>query len=197
MIEDRLKIKSNKRYIIRPYKPSDEDGWLRCRVLAFLGTTYFDDVCCEKETYDFHSIELVAEADGLIVGLIDIECKEKIGMIWHLAVHPDHQRRGIGKALLAAARKNVQEWGIKQFEAWTRDDKFVGQWYQSQGFELVQSYYHVYFDCEGEMEQVVKLYIPGLRPLSVFAHYVGDDPKILKKFKRVHRCNKYVLFFKE
>ena len=58
---------------IRSYRPEDEEGWVRCRVLAFLHTAYFDNVLQQKERYDNPSIELVAEVDGQIVGLIDIE----------------------------------------------------------------------------------------------------------------------------
>ena|SRR5215211_198025 len=83
---------------IRPYEPSDEEAWLRCRVLSFLGGAYFDDVAREKERYERPAIELVAEEDGEVVGLIDVECEEApgsvcserpglAGMIWHLAVH--------------------------------------------------------------------------------------------------------------
>ena len=28
---------------IRDYEPADEEAWLRCRVLAFLHTAYYDD----------------------------------------------------------------------------------------------------------------------------------------------------------
>ena len=28
---------------VRDYRPSDETGWLRCRVLAFLDTCYYDE----------------------------------------------------------------------------------------------------------------------------------------------------------
>jgi hypothetical protein len=31
-------------YAIREYVPADEASWLRCRVLSFLGTAYYDDV---------------------------------------------------------------------------------------------------------------------------------------------------------
>jgi len=83
---------------IRPYEPSDEEAWLRWRVLSFLGGAYFDDVAREKERYERPAIELVAEEDGEVVGLIDVECEEApgsvcserpglAGMIWHLAVH--------------------------------------------------------------------------------------------------------------
>jgi hypothetical protein len=59
--------------IIRRYETKDETGWLRCRVLSFLDTAYFDNVLREKEKYENPSLELVAEENNQIVGLIDVE----------------------------------------------------------------------------------------------------------------------------
>ena len=59
--------------IIRHYTENDEQGWLRCRVLSFLNTAYFDNVLKEKEVYKNPAIELVAIIDDQVVGLIDIE----------------------------------------------------------------------------------------------------------------------------
>ena len=99
-------------FVVRQFEPADEPSWLRCRVLAFLDTAYYDDVLQEKERYTNRAVELVAEANGHIVGLLDVECEDRpgavcskssvfdkpelAGMIWHLAVHPDfrhHQSR--------------------------------------------------------------------------------------------------------
>lgn len=71
--------------------------------LSFLDTDYFDNVLQEKET-------LIAEEDNKIVGLIDIEYELEprtvfshenmaSGMICHITVHPDFQRRGIATAI--------------------------------------------------------------------------------------------------
>ncbi len=90
---------------IRFYEEKDEREWVRCRVLSFLDTAYFDHVLRKKETYENPSIELIAEKDGQIIGLIDIEIEKKQGkvctqgaggggMIWHIAVHPDFRRSG-------------------------------------------------------------------------------------------------------
>ena len=38
--------------IIRDYHSNDEIGWVRCRVLAFLQTAYFDNVLNKKEEYE-------------------------------------------------------------------------------------------------------------------------------------------------
>ena len=82
--------------VIRPYVDRDEQGWLRCRVLSFLDTAFFDSVEREKERYEKPAIELVAEDGREIIGLLDVECDSdgltdrpgRGGMIWHLAVHP-------------------------------------------------------------------------------------------------------------
>lgn len=196
-------------FLIRSYQPADEQGWLRCRVLAFLESAYYDDVHREKERYPGRAIELVAEIEGQIVGLIDVECEEEpgtvssppapsappglAGMIWHLAVHPDHRRRGIATALLREAQGQARGWQIERFEAWTRDDAGVEAWYCAQGFRWVEAYQHVYMSTKQEIDSAIRCDIPGLRPVSVFAHYAGDDEAVGLRFGRVHRCSRYDL----
>jgi GNAT superfamily N-acetyltransferase len=189
--------------IIRPYHEQDEVGWLRCRVLAFLDTSYFDNVLTQKETYDNPSIELVAEMDGEIVGLIDVEYEQVErsvcsrgnglgGMIWHIAVHPDYRRQGIGEAILLEAEKQAKELGINRFEAWTRDDKWINQWYEKQQFLKVDGYYHVFMEHGNEFKGILESSIPKLYPVTAFAHYLGKDVEFIKSnVKRVHECNCY------
>ena len=49
-------------FTVRSYEPADEVGWVRCRVLSFLGSAFWDAVEREKERYERPAIELVAEA---------------------------------------------------------------------------------------------------------------------------------------
>jgi len=195
--------------IIREYNKDDEKGWVRCRVLAFLDSAYYDDVYREKEHYESPSIELVAEADGKIVGLMDIECENEphticssnsgvdathlAGMIWHLAVHPDFRRQGFARLLLLRAVEESRRLGLSRLEAWTRDDDWVEKWYQSQGFQRVESYYHIYIDSNEIAPEAVNALIPHMNLKSAFAHYLGDDTSILSQFKRVYRCSRYDL----
>lgn len=192
---------------VRPYTPADEVGWVRCRVLAFLNTPYYDTVEREKEHYSNPAIELVAVADGQVVGLLDVECEVEpgaicsphptctgpAGMIWHLAVHPDWQGRGIGAALLQNAVTAARTHGVQRFEAWTRDDPYVNGWYRRQGFQLMHSYYHVYITEREELRHLRHEELPAVKPVAVFAHYSGTDASVLKRFKRVHTCNRYDL----
>jgi GNAT superfamily N-acetyltransferase len=176
--------------VIRPYEERDERGWLICRLLSFFDTAFFDAVEREKERYRGDAIELVAEEDGTIIGLLDLECESEGlsarpgvgGMIWHLATHPDHQRQGIASALLAEAERQARERGLVRLEAWTRDDAPTQRWYERHGFVPIDSYLHVYLERDD-----LRAFDNELRFVKAFAHYTGDRrDEIRKRFARVH-----------
>jgi len=194
--------------IIRKYTPNDEVGWIRCRVLSFLDSAYYDNVYQKKEQYDGIAIELVAEIDEQITGLIDIECESKpssicsrdseyqphlAGMLWHIAIHPDFRRLGVAKALLHEAKKHALEFGISRLEAWTRDDDAAEQWYLSQGFKEMQYYYHIYIEPDEMKIGGVSLDSVSTIPQSLFVHYTGNDQSFLQQFKRVYKCQRFDL----
>jgi GNAT superfamily N-acetyltransferase len=129
----------------------------------------------QKERYDGDAIELVAEKDGAIIGLLDLECESDGlsprpgtgGMIWHLATHPDHQRQGVASALLAEAERQAQERGLVRLEAWTRDDAPTRRWYERHGFVQVD-YLHVYLERDD-----LRAFDDELRLVKALAHYTA------------------------
>jgi len=183
---------------IRPYRDDDERGWVVCRVLSFLDSAFFDDVRTAKERYEHPAIELVAECAGEIVGLIDVECDDAPGavcgdrpglggMIWHLAVHPDHRRHGVATALLGEAERRARRHSLARFEAWTRDDAAACSWYEARGFELVEGYLHVYIELDEGLRDLFPVTPDGIRPVKVFAHYLGGErDAVRRRFSRVH-----------
>jgi ribosomal protein S18 acetylase RimI-like enzyme len=181
---------------IRDYEDADEQGWLRCRVLGFLDSAFHDDVRQVKEHYDGPAVELVAVADGQVVGLLDLELdpapgvlhdtNARGGVIWHVAVHPDYRRRGIASALVARALERARAAGLEIVQAWTRDDEWVHAWYEACGFRRRYSYLHVYMHRD-EVRGEVTLRTEGLRPVLAFAHHTGDDrDELRRRFKRTH-----------
>jgi ribosomal protein S18 acetylase RimI-like enzyme len=182
---------------IRHYEDSDEQGWIRCRVLAFLDSAFFDDVRREKEHYDGPAVELVAVLDDLVVGLLDLELEPapgvlwdtaaRGGVIWHVAVHPDYRRRGIGSTLVGRALELAGDAGLEIVQAWTRDDPWVQTWYEACGFRKRFSYLHVYMQPH-EVAGEVTMRTAELKPVLAFAHYVGGplQDELRARFERTH-----------
>jgi hypothetical protein len=188
--------------IVRAYRPADEEGWVRCRVLSFLGSAYFDDVRREKERYERPSIELVAEEDGEITGLIDVEweqapgtvCSDRPGlggMIWHWRC--TRIASGAGSRPPCSARQSgsppsAESCGSKRGHAMTstsrRGTSRTGSLRSTRTCTFTSSFPKGFATCSAISE--------GLRPVKVFAHYTGERrDEVKRRFARVHDCVLY------
>ena len=190
--------------IIRSYNSSDEEGWLKCRLVSFHDSAYYDDVYTKKPIFDNPSLELVAEIDGKIIGVLDLEkdnkdgsicyCKSGSGaMVWTIAVLPDYRRFGIASQLILKVIDWAKSKDIDFIEAWTRDDKWVLNWYESVGFSRFHSYWHIYFKGDNA-KSLFRSNDKDISPQSVFAHS-NKDPKTLdqNKIDRFYKCSGYKL----
>lgn len=158
---------------IRDYHASDEPSWLRCRVLAFLHTAYFDDVWTSKPRIRRPGFELVTVDDGAVVGILDPDIEGHDATIDTIAVHPDYQRQGLGNAMLHRARERCRELGATTLDAWTRDDEATLRWYRRAGFTESDHYLHVYADhyvSPSEPANAIEGPRPELRPIKLFLH---------------------------
>jgi GNAT superfamily N-acetyltransferase len=179
--------------VIRDYVPADEQAWLRCRVLSFLGTAYYDDVMPAKKSPALGA-ELVAEDAGAIVGVLDLSVERETATIDTIAVHPDHQGQGIGTRLLERACAHARDLGATTIEAWTRDDEPTLRWYRSRGFGESDHYLHVYADSyarPGEPADAVQC-SADFEPIKVFLHADLDrEAEMRARFTRVHVCRRF------
>ena len=190
--------------IIRPYNSSDQENWLKCRLVSFHDSAYYDDVYTTKPVFDNLSLELVAEINGKIIGILDLEkdnkngsicyCKSGSGaMVWTIAVLPEYRRFGIASQLVLKALDWAKSKDINFIEAWTRDDKWVIDWYESIGFVRFHSYWHIYFKGDNA-KSLFESNDKDIAPQSVFAHS-DKDPRTLdqNKIDRFYKCSGYKL----
>ncbi|BDD41880.1 GNAT family N-acetyltransferase [Streptococcus ruminantium] len=144
--------------IIRKYQSGDEKGWVYCKALSCLFSPFFDDRETEKpklldDIYDYR-VEWVAEVDGQIVGLIDIDIyneknsrsylyasSKRTAYFTNLAVHPDYQGQGIAQALYKKAEQELKEQGVEKLAIFTREGDVTCHLYQKWGGQLVCSDY--------------------------------------------------------
>lgn len=175
---------------IRTYTDADEQSWLRCRVLSFLGTCYYDDVAVTKRDRDA-LVQLVAVIDGEVVGQLDAVLGASQdgcdATLENIAVHPDHTGRGIATALLAAATDELVAAGAHRIQAWTREDTAALAWYARTGFAETFRYLHVYSS----------LYTDDLADpafVSTFAHApIERESELRAAHRRVYLCRRLEL----
>lgn len=185
-------------HVIREYRPADEVSWLRCRVLSFLDTPYFDDVLTAKPETPAPGFALVATAEQeTVTGVIDVSVDDELATIDTVAVHPDYQRQGLGRTLLTEARARVSALGVPTLDAWTRDDPATLRWYRAMGFTESQHYLHVYanyYADPGEPDRATSERRPGLRPMASFLHASLENEQLMREqFARVHVCRRFAM----
>lgn len=183
-------------YSIREYTPSDAASWLRCRVLAFLDTSYYDSVERTKPLIPAPGFELVAvEATGAVAGILDVAVEGGLATIETVAVHPDHRRRGLARMLLAEAGIRAVAASATTLDAWTRDDPDTLSWYRAMGFAESDHYLHVYanhYTSADEPKRAVSAPRPGLNPMVLFLHAkLADEQRMREEFARVHVCRRF------
>jgi len=196
-------------YKILEYISIYEQSWLRCRLLSFLDSAYFDDVHFKKELYNNPSIALIAVNNENVIGFIDIEyeletntvCSKTsklnehlAGMIWHLGVHPDFRKQGIAKNLLGKAVELSRVKGLKRLEAWTRDDQFVNSWYKNNGFDMIEQYVHWYYNVQYDDKKVLKNILQIEGSVSNIYKMFGQAKEMtidIKQLNRKYYCRRF------
>lgn len=172
---------------IRTYRPTDETSWLRCRVLGFLGTDYYDDVWTRRPD---NPVQLVAvEADD-VVGLLDVDVDVDLATIDTVAVHPDRRGRGVATALLAEALRQLPP-SVTTLDAWTREDAPAHAWYRSLGMTESEHYLHVYLGWDEPSDGFTAP--DGLSsPVTAFCHApLQREAELRARYRRVYVCRRF------
>jgi ribosomal protein S18 acetylase RimI-like enzyme len=194
----------NPGFAIRPYLPTDSESWLRCRVLSFLHSQYYDDVKPNRTVLTETAVALVATATidhvgqrknavlETVIGILDVDIAGEAATIDTIATHPDHQHHGIATALLQEALPILVDRGITTLDAWTREDQPARDWYRKNDFAETFRYVHVHV---GGDDDLTGFATPQgcSQPVAAFVHApIELEAELRERFHRVYVCRQYL-----
>jgi ribosomal protein S18 acetylase RimI-like enzyme len=121
---------------IRPYDPVDEERvvrlWKECGLVVPWNDPHRDISRKMKIQADLFLVGLV---DGEIVATAMAGYEGHRGWINYLAVHPDHQRSGLGRRMMEAAEKRLRAMGCPKINVQVRGiNKGVIDFYRAIGY---------------------------------------------------------------
>ena len=194
----------NPGFSIRPYLSTDSESWLRCRVLSFLHTQYYDDVTPNRTVLAETAIALVATAAidcvdqagdpdrDAVIGILDINIAGEAATIDTIATHPDFQAHGIATALLQRALPVLGDRGVTTLDAWTREDQPASAWYRKNGFAEIFRYVHVHVGGDDDLSGFATPQGCS-QPITAFVHAsIEQEAQLRERFHRVYVCRHYV-----
>lgn len=140
---------------IRPYRAEDAQEWLRVHALIMTISHAWNYCIQERPSYKRESTQLVAVADGSIIGLTDVEydrtpgelCFNKEsrgGYVLEFGRLPEHAGRGIGKLLINATAEDAKKKGVRRLEYWSQD-RAAQRYYRRLGMPEIGRHYRFRF----------------------------------------------------
>lgn len=193
---------------IREYREADKQSWIRCRVLSFLESSFYDDVQRSREKYENPVIQIVAINEEEVIGFLDCEYETKPGdlcyfegtrggVIWYLGVLPEYRGMRLATRMWETAKGKLQEQGIHRIEVWTQDDNAANNWYIRQGFIFKEAYLNAFVKGDKKdkmMQQFLDLdhigEVYGIRNLN-FEAPIERKEELAKICYRLHEVRAY------
>lgn len=171
---------------IRSFMKGDEEAYVRVHNEGYSTEAWYGSLEKVLKFEDFSELSydstFLAEVNGIIVGLIDIKIRDKIGDIENLVVLPEFREKGTGKALLEKAIEFLKD-KVEKIRAETPiQSKNAVKFYFKNGFEHITNAYLI----ESQNKSKLKPY------LGHNFYFVGDSKywvpdnkqmELLKKLK--------------
>ncbi|WP_143462346.1 GNAT family N-acetyltransferase [Levilactobacillus enshiensis] len=136
---------------IQDYTPDLKESWLRCRALAYMHSSFTDEITDQREDIPAsRGISLVAISDEQVVGLVDaiylnatevnpasygFKAGTVLTVLDAVATHPDYQHQGIARDLINEVLRRLQPRG-GELLIYTLDDVPANSLYRSLGAQL-------------------------------------------------------------
>lgn len=126
-------------YAIRPFMAEDEPAIIALWDVVFPDEAAWNnpaDVIARKRRVQ-PELFFVASAHGLVIGTVMAGFDGVRGWVHHLAVHPEHRRKGLASELMRAAESGLKSMGCAKFNLQVRSSNLgVIEFYRSLGFAV-------------------------------------------------------------
>ena len=96
----------------------------------------------EKKIVRDPDLFLIAELDGKVIGTVMGGFDGRRGFMYHLAVAPEHRRKGIANSLVDALEERLREKGCTRYYLLvTKDNDAAIRFYETRGWENMDDLY--------------------------------------------------------
>lgn len=124
--------------VLRPYQRGDRQAlvslWSTCQLTRPWNDPYRD---IDRKLARDASNLVVLHEDGELVGSVMVGYDGHRGWINYLAVHPEHQRHGLGRLLMGEAERRLRELGCAKVNLQIRaSNKAAIEFYQHIGYTV-------------------------------------------------------------
>lgn len=142
--------------VIREYRQEDEAEWMRVHAIIMSISHAWNYTIQERPAYaGYQSTRLVAELDGRIVGLTDVQYENKLGELCFLRDSlggyvlefgrlPEYKGLNIGKRLMEATVEDARLKGFQRLEYWSQD-RNAQRFYRRLGMKEIGRHYRFRF----------------------------------------------------
>ena len=124
--------------VLRQYRPGDREAlvrlWSLCGLIRPWNDPYRD--IDRKLTWDAPNLVVLEDADELI-GSVMVGYEGHRGWVNYLAVHPGHQRQGLGRLLMDEAERRLRELGCAKVNLQIRtSNEAAAEFYRRIGYAV-------------------------------------------------------------
>lgn len=124
-------------FLIRECRPEEAEALLALWQVAGTSPSVTDTIADIQGTIESSASVLVAEMDQRIVGSLIAAFDGWRGNMYRIAVHPDYQRRGIGRALVKEGERWLVKQGAKRITALVEEKyPWAVAFWSSVGYEI-------------------------------------------------------------
>ena len=182
---------------IREYGPGDGDEWMGVHAVILSISHAWNYSIQERPTYDDReSTQLVAFAEGRMVGLIDVQYDNEAGELCLLKDSrggyvvefgrlPEFAGHQIGAQLMEAAARAAEKKGVRRLEYWSQDRK-AQRFYRRVGLPEIGRHYRFRIKAPHDVTERMQQDLVGIEYL--YCACVPEEwPLIKKKYEVIER----------